>query len=101
MKQHDPIKLSPAERSDLGSITRHPGMAVVDKILAEHVQKALEQVHEVQPDDPDRTTKLDGIGSVAFAMKMTLELLRKEIHRNWQILQQEEEAAKNESEKTK
>jgi len=105
MKQHDPIKLSPTERSDLGSITKHPGMVVlVEKIMAGHVQQQLEQVHSVQPDDPARVTKLDGIGAVAFAMKLNLELVRKEIDLNWRMLQEAEEARsrqpKNEMEMT-
>jgi hypothetical protein len=104
MKQHDPIKLNATERSDLGSITKHPGMVVlVDKILAGHAQQQLEQIHTVQPDDPDRVTKLDGISAVAFAMKLTLELVRKELNLNWRTLQEEESRtreAKNEAEKT-
>lgn len=99
MKQHDPIKLSPTERSDLGSITKHPGMTVlVEKIIAGHAQQQLEQIHSVQPDDPARVTKLDGIGAVAFAMRLTLELVRKEIDLNWRTLQAEEEARKPKNE---
>jgi hypothetical protein len=105
MKLHDPIKLTPAERADLGSISRHPGMIVlIEKILAGHTQQQLEMIHTVQPDDPQRVSKLDGISAVAFAMKLTLELVRREVDFNWRTLQGEEEtrerAAKNEMEIT-
>ena len=95
MKQHAPIKLNSAERVDLGSITKHPGMEVLlKKILAGHVQQQLEMIHDVQPDDPDRTSKLDGIGAVAFAMKLTEQLLLRELEENWKYLLQQESKAK-------
>jgi hypothetical protein len=63
----------------------------------------LEMVHDVQPDDPHRVTKIDGICAVANGMKLTLEIVRATLKRNWETLQQEEERARaqNESEKTK
>lgn len=90
MKKHEPIELTSAERIDLASITKHPGMGVIQKILKGHVDQQLAMVFDVQPDDPDRTTKLDGIGSVAYAMKLTHELFTNEVKRNWEILQREE-----------
>jgi hypothetical protein len=104
MKQHDPIKLTPTERSDLGSITKHPGLTVlIERIIGGHAEQQLQQIHTVQPDDPDRSTKLDGIGAVAFAMKLTYEMAKREIEFNWKILQEQEEAlakqGKNELEK--
>ena len=106
MKKHDPIKLSPTERVDLGSITKHPGLSVlVDKIIAGHAQQQLEMIHTVEPDDPERVTKLDAISATAYAMKLTHELVKREIELNWKNLLEEEErrvreAAENETEKT-
>lgn len=105
MKQHDPIKLGPTDRVDLASITKHPGMVVlVEKILAAHVKQQLEMVHDVQPDDPNRITKIDGICAVANGMKLTLELVRRELDFNWRTLQEQEvardRAVKNATEKT-
>ena len=59
-------------------------------------------VHNVQPDDPDRVTKIDGICAVANGMKLMLELARKELDLNWRTLQAQEEqrareAAQNET----
>ena len=98
MKAHKPIELTPAERLDLASITKHPGMLVlVDKILESHVKEELHSIYEVQLDDPERVTKLDAICASAYAMKLTLELIRGELVRNWNILakQEEERKAKN------
>lgn len=104
MEKHKEIKLNATERSDLGAVQKHPGVQVlVERIIAGHAQQQLEQIHTVQPDDPNRVTKLDGISAVAFAMKLNLELVRQELDYNWKILQAQEErakAVKNESEKT-
>lgn len=102
MQKHDPIKLTPNERIELGSISRHPGMAILlEKILATHVRQQLEMVHSVQPDDPDRITRIDGICAVANGMKLAYELLLKEIDLNWRTLQAEEEQRKIEAKNEK
>jgi hypothetical protein len=105
MKKHDPIKLNPAERTDLASITKHPGMTVlVERIVEGHVNQQLAMIFDVQPDDADRVTKLSAIAETAYAMELFSKLVQDELARNWGILQQEEEsrarAAKNEAEKT-
>ena len=107
MEMHLPMKLGPTERVDLASITKHPGMTVlVDKILRGHALQQREMIHEVALDDADRITKLSAICAVADAMKLTLELVRRELDYNWRMLQEEEErrakeaAAENETERT-
>ena len=95
MKQLMPVVLTQAERMDLASITKHPGMNVlVDRIVDVHVRQSLEQIHGVQPDDPDRTSKLDGIGTVSFGMKLLSEAVKSELKRNWDILAKQEENEK-------
>jgi hypothetical protein len=91
MEKHNPVPLTATERVDLGSITRHPGMTVLlEKIIGTHMRGQLEMVHNVQPDDPHRVTKIDGICAVANGMKLTYELAKREIERNWKILEEQE-----------
>lgn len=98
MKQLSNIPLSPVERTDLASVQRHPGVAVlVEKILATHARQQLEAVHDVQADDPDRVTKIDGICSVANGLKLALELLRREMDLNRRIFEQAEVERQEES----
>ena len=95
MEKHNPTKLTPTQRVDLASITKHPGMTVLlDAILGKHLREQLEMVHNVQPDDPYRVTKIDGICAVANGMKLAAELLRRELDYNWRILEEEEVARK-------
>lgn len=90
---HLPTKLSPPERVDLASITKHPGMEVLlNKILETHVAQQLDRIHKVKLDDPDRVVKLDAICSVAHAMRLTAEIVKMEIAHNWKILEDEEKA---------
>ena len=99
MEKHNPTKLTPIQRVDLGSITKHPGMAVLlDAILGKHLREQLEMVHNVQPDDPYRVTKIDGICAVANGMKLAAELLKRELDFNWRILEDEEKQRKREAE---
>lgn len=101
MEKHNPVPLTGTERTDLASITRHPGMTVlIEKIIGTHMRGQLEMVHNVQPDDPYRVTKIDGICAVANGMKLTYELAKAEVERNWRILQEQEEARKNAMEVT-
>jgi hypothetical protein len=89
-----PIILSPNERADLGSVQKHPGVVVlIEKIMKGHAQQMLAQIHTIELDDPARTAKLDAICSVAYAMQKSLDLVRRELQRNWDTLRQEEEAA--------
>ena len=78
---------------------------LVDKILRGHALQQREMIHEVALDDADRITKLSAICAVADAMKLTFELVRRELDYNWRMLQEEEEQrakeAENETEKTK
>lgn len=98
MEKHSPTKLTPTQRVDLGSITKHPGMFVLlDAIVQKHLREQLEMVHNVQPDDPNRITKIDGICAVANGMKLTLELMRRELDYNWRILEEEEVARKKQA----
>jgi hypothetical protein len=88
MIKHKPITLNPAQRADLGSITRHPGMDVlVEVIMAGHLRQQEEAVHQIAPDDPDRIKKIDAICSVSYAMKLNLDLVRQELHSNWMRLE--------------
>lgn len=98
MEKHSPTKLSPTQRVDLGSITKHPGMTVLlEAIVTKHLREQLEMVHNIQPDDPNRVVKIDGICAVANGMKLTLELMRRELDYNWRILEDEEKQRKREA----
>ena len=103
MKVHEPIyfkKLSPAERADLGSITKHPGMDVfLEKILKGHCDQQLLQIMEVPPDDPNRQVKLNAISETAYSMQLFLELARQELGLNWKYLEAEELRRHKEAEK--
>jgi hypothetical protein len=100
VKKHVPIKLGPTERVDLGSITKHPGMTVLlERIGKGHADQQLLSVLDVEPDDPERVVKIDAISSVAYAMKLFLELLRKEVVLNWEFLQQQEVERQKEAKK--
>jgi hypothetical protein len=92
MKKPEPIKLNPAERVDLGSITHHPGLMVVLKILRYHMHQTMTSIFDIQPDDPQRDVKLRAIGETAYAQKLNISTLEAEIQRNKDLLQQEEAA---------
>ena len=103
MEKHEPIyykKLTPAERGDMASITKHPGMDVVlEKIMKGHAHQQLLQIMDVPPDDPDRVPKLAAISSTAYAMQLFYELVKQELELNFRALQQEEERLKREAER--
>jgi hypothetical protein len=90
MKKPSPIKLNPAERVDLGSITHHPGLAVVLKILRYHMNETMASIFDIQPDDAERDVKLKAIGETAYAQKLNITVLEQEIQRNKDLLIQEE-----------
>ena len=94
-----PVPLSPTERVDLGSITKHPGMAVLfGKIAKAHCDQQQMQVMNVPPTDPNHTSKLAAIGTVTYAMRLFLSVLEKEVNHNWAILEQAEINRKREAE---
>jgi hypothetical protein len=101
---HKAVPLNPAERADLASITKHPGMEVlIGKILETHVKQQMERVHAIKLDDEHRLTKLDAVCSLAQAMRLTAEIIKMEILNNWAHLEAAElarSAAKNETEMT-
>ena len=98
MKDFLPIVLSNNERADLGSVQRHPGFVIlVEKIMKGHADQALHQVYDIELDDADRVTKIDAICSTAFAMKKALDMVRRELDRNFKILTQQEEQARKEA----
>lgn len=91
MKKHDPVKLTQAERMDIASITKHPGMAaVIDRILGQHYDQQMAMIHTVQIDDADRIVKISAICAVADAMKLNIECLKQELQLNWEILAKQE-----------
>jgi hypothetical protein len=100
MKKHVAIKISSTEEIDLASIIKHPGMFVfVEKVLKGHVDQQLAMIFEVQPDDPDRLTKLAAISGTAYAMQLMLELARTELRELWKKLEAQEVKRKREAEK--
>jgi hypothetical protein len=91
LNRHLPVLLNQAERDDVGSIYKHPGLGVIlGKILFGHYQQEMAGIHDIAVDDPDRITKLAATCAVADAMKMTIELLKRELDQNWLILQNQE-----------
>ena len=94
MKKHDPIykTLGPQKKTDLASITRHPGMAVLIEDLARgHLKQQLNQIMDVDVDDPERITKLAAISATAYAMDLFIKLLEQEMGYNFKAIQDEEE----------
>lgn len=101
MQKFEPIKLDPGERIELASVQKHPGVAgvLIGKILEGHVNQALLKIYEVEPDDPDRTVKIEAISAVAYAMKLSRDLVKRELDRNWKIVMDEEEKRKKAAQK--
>jgi hypothetical protein len=97
MKDFLPTVLTTNDRANLGSVQKHPGFQVLlEKIMKGHAQQALYQIHDVPLDDPNRTAQLDAICSVAYAMQKSLDLVLRELKRNWEILEQEEANSRKE-----
>jgi hypothetical protein len=86
MIKHDPVQLTQTERWELRQITKTPGLAVlVDRIMGGHLDFQYKAIHTIAIDDPERMTKLSAICAVSDAMKLNLELVKREIERNWNI----------------
>ena len=93
LSEHVPVILNSVERMDLGSISKHPGMAVLlDKIMRGHAQQQLHMIYDVKPEDPDRVTKLNAISATAYAMNEFEKWIRLELEQNWKILAAKEKA---------
>ena len=90
-KDFKPVVLSPTERVDLGSISKHPGMRVLfGHIAKEHCDQQQMAIMNVEPGDPNRVNQLASISATAYAMRLFLALLEQEVNHNWAILERAE-----------